>query len=81
MRSSEELCPFLEPRDNWTKSQVDFEWTSEGTDEFLGHEAMNVLRLKSPDRCLMQTRMSLEPVDGNEVRDEGGTTRSNPTLP
>jgi hypothetical protein len=33
---AEELCPSLEPRDHWTKSQVDFEWTSEGTDEFLG---------------------------------------------
>jgi len=37
VRFSEELCPFLEPRDNWTTIQVDFEWTSEGTDEFLGH--------------------------------------------
>ncbi len=36
-RSFEELCPSLEPGDNWTVSQVDFEWTSEGTDEFLGH--------------------------------------------
>jgi hypothetical protein len=36
-RYSFELCPFLEPRDNWTKTQVDFEWTSEGTEEFLGH--------------------------------------------
>ena len=35
--SSEELCPFLEPRANWTTIQVDFEWTSEGTEEFLGH--------------------------------------------
>jgi hypothetical protein len=24
-------------RQNWTVSQVDFEWTSEETDEFLGH--------------------------------------------
>lgn len=37
VRSFEELCPSLEPGDNWTVSQVDFEWTSEGTDEFLGH--------------------------------------------
>ncbi len=36
-RSPFELCPFLEPRANWTTIQVDFEWTSEGTDEFLGH--------------------------------------------
>jgi hypothetical protein len=36
-RSPFELRPFLEPRDNWTKIQVDFEWTSEGTEEFLGH--------------------------------------------
>ena len=80
-RSFDELCPFLEPRANWTKSQADFEWTSEGTDEFLGHEASKLLRPKSPDRCLVQTRKRLEPVDGNEVRDEGGTTRSKPTLP
>ncbi len=79
--SSEELCPFLEPRANWTQIQVDFEWTSEGTDEYLGHAAVNVLRLKSPDRCLVKTQSSLEPVDGNEVRDERGTTRSRPTLP
>ena len=72
----EELCPFLEPEANWTMSQADFEWTSEGTDEFLGHGADTTLRPKSPDRCLVQTRMSLEPEDGNEVRDEGGTTRS-----
>ena len=62
--------------------QADFEWTSEGTDEFLGHEAEKVLRPKSPDRCLVQTQpTSLKPVESNEVRDEGGTTRSKPTLP
>jgi hypothetical protein len=33
----DELCPFLEPRANWTTIQVDFDWTSKGTDEFLGH--------------------------------------------
>jgi len=45
-------------------SQTDFEWTSEGTDEFLGHEAEKVLRPKSPDRCLVQTqRESLKPVE------------------
>ncbi len=42
--SSDELCPFLEPSDNWTKIQADFEWTSEGTDEFLGHGATTALR-------------------------------------
>ena len=36
-RPFEGLCPSLEPGDNWTVSQVHFEWTSEGTDEFLGH--------------------------------------------
>ena len=36
-RSFEELCPFLEPGDDWNVSQVDSEWTSQGTDEFLGH--------------------------------------------
>jgi hypothetical protein len=39
-----------------------------------------MLRPKSPDRCLVQTRKRLEPEDGNEVRDERGTTRSKPTL-
>jgi hypothetical protein len=34
---SDELCPFLEPRNDWTKIQADFEWASEGTEEFLGH--------------------------------------------
>ena len=47
-----------------TMIQVDFEWTSEGTDEFLGHEAEIVLRPKSPDRCLVQTQStSLKPVE------------------
>ena len=79
-RGSIELCPFLEPRDHWTKSQVEFEWTSEGTEEFLGHEAAGTLRPKSPDRCLVQTpRTSLEPVDGNEARADRTTTRSGPT--
>ncbi len=43
-RSSDELCPFLEPRGNWTWIQADFEWTSEGTDEFLGHGDTKALR-------------------------------------
>jgi hypothetical protein len=36
VRSSGDLYAFLEPRDNWTQIHVDFEWTSEGTDAFLG---------------------------------------------
>jgi hypothetical protein len=80
-RSSEELCPFLEPEANWTSIQADFEWTSEDTDESLGHGADTTFRPKSPDRCLVQTRTSLEPADGNEVRDGGGITHSTPTPP
>jgi hypothetical protein len=79
-RASVEFCPFLEPRDHWTMIQVDFEWTSEGTEEFLGHGAAGTRRAKSPDRCLVQTRTpSLKPVDGNEDRADRGTTRSNAT--
>jgi len=53
--SPNELCPFLEPKDNWTRSQVKFAWTSEGTDEFLGH-GDKAAPTKSPDRCLVQTQ-------------------------
>jgi hypothetical protein len=61
-------------------SQVDFEWTSEGTDEFLGHGGEATPR-KSPDRCLVQAREGLEPEDGSEVGASGGATRSRRTLP
>ena len=78
--TSIELCPLLEPRDHWTPIQHDIEWTSEGTEEFLGHEAATTLRSKSPDRCLVQTpRTSLEPVDGNQARADRRTTRSKQT--
>ena len=40
----------LEPGSNWTihQSQVDLEWTSEGTEEFLGHGVARELRPRSP---------------------------------
>jgi len=60
-------------------SQVDFEWTGEGTDEFLGHGG-EATPSKSPDRCLVQAREGLEPEDGNEVGAGGGATRSRRTL-
>jgi len=61
-------------------SQVDFEWTGEGTDEFLGHGG-EATPSKSPDRCLVQAREGLEPEDANEVGASGGATRSRRSLP
>ena len=61
-------------------SQVEFEWTGEGTDEFLGHGG-ETTPSKSPDRCWVQAREGLEPEDGNEVGARGGWTRSRRTLP
>jgi hypothetical protein len=60
--------------------QVDFEWTSEGTNVFLRHGGEATPR-KSPDRCFVQAREGLEPEDGNEVGASGGATRSRRTLP
>ena len=80
MRFSEELCPFLEPRDNWTTIQVDFEWTSEGTDEFLG-DGDEDAPIREPRSVSSAGSRSLEPEDGEKVRDEGGKTRSIETLP
>ncbi len=67
MRFSYELCPFLEPGGNWTKSQLDIEWTSEGTDVFLGHGVATTLRTRSPIGVWCRLE-SLEPEDGNESR-------------
>jgi len=63
-------------------SQVDFEWTGEGTSEFLGHGGRsNGPSTKGLDRCLVQAQEGLEPEDENEVGADEGGTRSRRTLP
>ena len=54
-RSPDELCPFLEPRANWTLIQVDLHSRARARTSFWDTET-KTLRPRSPDRCLVQTQ-------------------------